>query len=121
MIDVSDGLSTDLDHLCEESQVGAEIEEAAIPRAPIGRPEEPVALEFALHGGDDYELLFTSAARIPPTVSGVKVTRIGRITKSMGMRLVGREAGSGKADSGKAGKGKTQKLKPGGWEHFTKK
>jgi thiamine-monophosphate kinase len=121
MIDVSDGLSTDLDHLCEESHVGAEIEESAIPRGPIGRPEEPVALEFALHGGDDYELLFTSAARIPPTVSGVKVTRIGRITKSMGMHLVGRETGSGKADIGKASKGKTQKLNPGGWEHFTKK
>jgi thiamine-monophosphate kinase len=121
MIDVSDGLSTDLDHLCEESHVGAEIEEAAIPRVQVGRQEKLVALEFALHGGDDYELLFTSAARIPPTVSGVKVTRIGRITKSLGMRLVGRETGSGKADIGKAGKGKTQKLKPGGWEHFKKK
>ena len=121
MIDVSDGLSTDLDHLCEESQVGAEIEEAAIPRAQVGRQEKLVALEFALHGGDDYELLFTSAGRIPPTVSGVKVTRIGRITKSMGMRLVGRGTGGGKAGIGKASKGKTQKLKPGGWEHFTNK
>jgi thiamine-monophosphate kinase len=116
MIDLSDGLSTDLDHLCEESQVGAEIEEAAIPRAQVGRQEELVALEFALHGGDDYELLFTSAARIPPTVAGVKVTRIGRITKSLGMRLVVRETGSGKVSNGKI-----QKLKPGGWEHFRKK
>jgi thiamine-monophosphate kinase len=105
MIDVSDGLSTDLEHLCEESQVGAEIEAEAIPRAQVGLGKKRVALELALHGGDDYELLFTSAAAVPSVVAGVRVTRIGRTTKSAGMRLIGAD-------------GKRRPLKAGGWEHF---
>jgi thiamine-monophosphate kinase len=105
MIDVSDGLSTDLEHICHESHVGAEIEIEAIPRAPVGGEQGSVALEFALHGGDDYELLFTSARAVPPKIAGVAVTRIGRTTRSSGMRLVD-------------GRGKRKPFKPGGWEHF---
>jgi thiamine-monophosphate kinase len=103
MIDLSDGLSTDLEHICEESHVGAEIEAEAIPRARIRK--QSVALPFALHGGDDYELLFTSAATLPPLVAGVRVTRIGRTVPSAGMRLI-------------ASDGKASPLKAGGWEHF---
>lgn len=103
MIDLSDGLSTDLEHICQESHVGAEIEAEAIPRAPVGK--KPVALELALHGGDDYELLFTSAAAVPSKIAGVRVTRIGRTTRSAGMRLIGAD-------------GKARPLKAGGWEHF---
>jgi thiamine-monophosphate kinase len=111
MIDLSDGLSTDLNHICEESQVGAELEAQAIPRSQIernkvSREKEPVALKLALHGGDDYELLFTSAAQVPPKVAGVRVTRIGRITKARGMRLLQ--------------DGSARRLQPGGWEHFRK-
>jgi thiamine-monophosphate kinase len=105
MIDLSDGLSTDLEHICQESHVGAEIEAEAIPRARVGLGKKRVPLELALHGGDDYELLFTSAAAVPPVVAGVRVTRIGRITQSAGMRLIGAD-------------GKRQPLKAGGWEHF---
>ena len=105
MIDVSDGLSTDLEHICAESHVGAEIEAEAIPRARVGPRKKPVALELALHGGDDYELLFTSAATVPSVVAGIRVTRIGRATKSAGMRLI-------------AADGKARPLKPRGWEHF---
>ena len=120
MIDVSDGLSTDLEHICQESRVGAEIEAEAIPRAQIVRgkkergnkergekelAEKRVALDFALHGGDDYELLFTSAAVVPAQVAGVRVTRIGRTTRSAGMRLIGAD-------------GKRQPLLAAGWEHF---
>lgn len=105
MIDLSDGLSTDLEHICQESHVGAEIEAEAIPRAQIAVGKERVGLALALHGGDDYELLFTSAATVPAVVAGVRVTRIGRITKSAGMRLI-------RAD------GKRRPLKAGGWEHF---
>jgi thiamine-monophosphate kinase len=105
MIDLSDGLSTDLEHICQESHVGAEIEAETIPRAQVGRGKKRVALEFALHGGDDYELLFTSAAAVPTQVAGVKVTRIGRTTRTTGMRLI-------------AADGKQQPLKAGGWEHF---
>jgi thiamine-monophosphate kinase len=105
MIDVSDGLSTDLEHICQESHVGAEIEAEAIPRAQVGLGKKRVGLELALHGGDDYELLFTSASAVPSEVAGVRVTRIGRTTQSAGMRLI-------------AADGKPQPLKAGGWEHF---
>jgi thiamine-monophosphate kinase len=105
MIDVSDGLSTDLEHICQESHVGAEIEAQAIPRALVGLGKKRVALELALHGGDDYELLFTSATAIPSEVEGVRVTRIGRTTQSAGMRLIGAD-------------GKARRLEAAGWEHF---
>jgi thiamine-monophosphate kinase len=108
MIDLSDGLSTDLEHICQESHVGAEIEAEAIPRALLGRAKKQVAPEFALHGGDDYELLFTSAEAVPSKVAGVSVKRIGRITRSFGMRLVGAD-------------GKARLLKSEGWEHFKEK
>jgi thiamine-monophosphate kinase len=105
LIDLSDGLSTDLEHICQESHVGAEIEAEAIPLAQVGPGKKRVALELALHGGDDYELLFTSTAMVPPVVAGVRVTRIGRTTRLAGMRLIGAN-------------GKRQPLKAGGWEHF---
>jgi thiamine-monophosphate kinase len=105
MIDISDGLSTDLEHICEESGVGAEIVVAAIPRARVGRPTEQVGIEMALHGGEDYELLFTSAKKIPARVAGVPVTRIGRIARKGGMVLADENGGR-------------RKLVARGWEHF---
>ncbi len=106
MIDTSDGLSTDLSHICEESGVGAEIESGRIPKATVGNPRREVSLELALHGGEDYELLFTCPARkrIPPKIAGVRITEIGRITGRRGMFL--RDANG------------SQKLLPRGWEHF---
>jgi thiamine-monophosphate kinase len=107
MIDTSDGLSSDLAHICEESRVGAEINSASIPRARVGSPTRQVDLESALHGGEDYELLFTVPARkkLPAKLAGVALTEIGRITKSRGIVL--RDA-----------KGRRRKLEPSGWEHF---
>lgn len=104
MIDVSDGLSTDLAHICEESGVGAEIEEALIPRAEWERGRR-VDFPFALHGGDEYELLFTSARKVPARVQGVPITRIGQIQKSPGMKLL---------DASR----KSRRLQVRGWEHF---
>ncbi len=74
-IDLSDGLSTDLAHLCEESHVAAEVDAAALPIHP------DATLEQALHGGEDYELLFAAppAARVPRRIAGIPVTRIGRV------------------------------------------
>jgi thiamine-monophosphate kinase len=105
MIDLSDGLSTDLEHICQESHVGAEIEAEAIPRAQVGQGSKRVSLALALHGGDDYELLFTAAAAVPVQIAGVRVTRIGQSVGSTGMRLIGAD-------------GTPQPLEAGGWEHF---
>src|SRR5262249_37785148 len=90
MIDVSDGLSTDLAHICEESGVGAEVQATTIPRAIVGRPAREVDLRSALHGGDDYELLFTAARskRVPRQIAGVPITQIGRITRGQRVLLV---------------------------------
>jgi thiamine-monophosphate kinase len=105
MIDISDGLSTDLQHICEESGVGAVIEASAIPRARVGRPTELVSLDLALHGGEDYELLFTSGNRVPDKIAGVAVTKIGHVTRKGGTVLVEQNS--------------RRKLEGRGWEHFT--
>jgi thiamine-monophosphate kinase len=104
MIDISDGLSTDLGHICEESRVGAEIEEAAIPRAFVAQGKK-VLLEMALHGGEDYELLFTSSKKAPARIAGVEVSHIGKITRGGGMQI--RDA-----------EGQLRRLEIRGWEHF---
>jgi thiamine-monophosphate kinase len=103
-IDISDGLSTDLDHLCTESGVSAEIEAESLPISP------GASLEQALHGGEDYELLFTARANasIPKRIAGVPLTRIGRIIEARAdqPRLVLLT---------KAGR---QPLQLRGWQHF---
>lgn len=77
-IDISDGLSTDLDHLCMESGVSAEVEAASLPVF------EGASISQALHGGEDYELLFTArpGTRIPARIGSVRISQIGRITKA---------------------------------------
>jgi len=109
MIDTSDGLSTDLAHICEESGVGAEIDSSTIPLASVGKPAREVDLELALHGGEDYELLFTAprGKRIPNRLAGVRINHIGRITKSRQIIL-------------RNSLGDASKLLPKGWEHFRK-
>ena len=100
MIDLSDGLSTDLHHICEESKVGASISAELIPRA------DDVSVEQALHGGEDYELLFTAPAKckINGKIAGVAVTRIGEILRKKKVSLLVEL--------------KEVELRPGGWEHF---
>lgn len=109
MIDISDGLSTDLCHVCEQSEVGAEIETESIPLAAVGTPGRRVDLRFALHGGEDYELLFTApeGRKVPPRIAGVAVRQIGVVTRGRKVWLRDKA-------------GVMQGLAAQGWEHFRK-
>jgi thiamine-monophosphate kinase len=88
-IDLSDGLSGDLRHLCDESRVGAEVELDRIPISPAcqayARTIGVSPIRFALAGGEDYELLFTASPRDCGTIErgtrtrGYRMTRIGTI------------------------------------------
>jgi thiamine-monophosphate kinase len=104
-LDLSDGLSTDLGHLCEESGVAAEVDAAALPLHPAA------TLAQALHGGEDYELLFTarSSARLPRAIAGISITQIGRIVKPRS----GQPAATLLTPQG------PEPLLPHGWEHFS--
>ena len=107
-IDVSDGLSTDLAHICEESGVGAMIEAGAIPIHPVAQSIKSAhPLELALHGGEDYELLFTAPRSIdvPRRIAGVKVSRIGEIVPARNKIRIVQD-------------GRKAVLFPRGWEHF---
>ena len=107
MIDLSDGLSTDLSHICQESGVGAEVWEGAVPRASLGKAAEQVTIEDALHGGEDYELLFTARPKtsVPRSIAGVEITCIGEIVRGKKISLLLRN-------------GRRTALEPHGWEHF---
>ncbi len=113
MIDLSDGLSSDLAHLCRASRTGALIEASRLPinssvaRVCGRRALDPLAL--ALHGGEDFELLFTirprDLRRLPRAVDGVPATYIGDVTH---------RAGRIQISEGR----RRWTLEPAGFEHF---
>jgi thiamine-monophosphate kinase len=113
MIDISDGLSSDLRHLCSESGCGALIQSSALPLDTHAielcgrRALDPLML--ALHGGEDFELLFTvrpeDRDRLPSRVDGIPVHQIGKITNESGMISIEES-------------NRRWALKPGGFEHF---
>jgi thiamine-monophosphate kinase len=103
-LDLSDGLSTDLAHLCEESGVAAEVDAALLPIHPNA------TLAQALNGGEDYELLFTApaATRVPKKIAGIAITQIGRILPLRRNRpIVSLVTARGR-----------EPLRPKGWQHF---
>jgi thiamine-monophosphate kinase len=116
MMDISDGLSTDLTRLCKASGVGARIYAEQIPVPDVPRPLrqmpklDPLAL--ALHGGEDYGLLFTAVGRtvtrIPRNFGRTPITRIGEIVSGSEVTIV-------------APGGKVSALMPGGWDPFRKR
>jgi thiamine-monophosphate kinase len=112
MMDLSDGLSTDLPRLCKASGVGARIHALQIPTGRVPKWNFATgldALTLALDGGDDYELLFAvpprKARQLPPSYQGVALTAVGEVTSARGVTLVDRH-------------GIEAALKPGGWDPF---
>jgi len=112
MMDMSDGLSSDLRRLCEASRVGTIIKSDRLPTVRVTKSERNRGvdpLQMAVHGGDDYELLFTvpksKAKRLPRSVGGVAITPIGEITQAREVVV---------AD----GNGRRRVLKPRGWDPF---
>jgi len=111
MIDTSDGLSTDLGHLCRASGVGAVVWAPKIPVVDVLRQVRSAGfdpLKLALHGGEDYELLFTVPRRLVsrlPRRAGVSVSIIGEMTRKKEIVLV---------DAA----GRATPLKPMGWDPF---
>ena len=109
MIDISDGLSTDLTHLCRASSVAADIDEQSLPIHPLALSNQD-AIQLALHGGEDYELLFTAApaTRVPRRIGAVPVTRIGTVRRTRrGTPLITMRTRDGQTS-----------LEAKGWEHF---
>ena len=114
-MDLSDGLSTDLGRLCRESGVGAEIETASLPIRPTTRKAAAAlgheAAAAALHGGEEYELLFTVRPGKVKSVERIaarqktRISRIGTILRERKVFEVSSAAGR-------------KPLQPGGWRHF---
>lgn len=100
MIDVSDGLSTDLSHILEESKVSARIDK---DRLPIWRG---ATVEHALHGGEEYELIITGL-ELPSTIDGIPLTRIGEIIEAGTREQILLVEGT-----------RESVLQPRGWQHF---
>lgn len=116
MMDISDGLATDLAHLCAESGLGAEVEAEQLPLTPELREAarcyggDPLA--WALKGGEDYRLLFSAAPEaeaaivaLADNLAGVELFRIGRLRPQPGVILR-----QGEAES---------EIGYGGYDHFS--
>lgn len=109
-IDISDGLIADLGHVLETSGLGAEIHTHHIPLSKAAAPQRG-ALEAALAGGDDYELLFTAHPEQRPAIQaigqqqGLPLTVIGRITDGHDLDILDAN-------------GRPVEIDVTGWQHF---
>jgi thiamine-monophosphate kinase len=110
-IDISDGLVADMGQVCKASQVGARIDISRVPVHPLVRENfGDKALEMALSGGEDYELLFTDSAEVMDRVkqsAPCPIAVIGEITSENAGEVTLVDAG-----------GKPFELAKAGWEHF---
>ncbi|WP_428484226.1 thiamine-phosphate kinase [Rhodopila sp.] len=111
-MDVSDGLVQDLGHICQASDLAAEITADLVPLSDAARAAGPAWLETCLTGGDDYELLLA----VPPnreaalyhaaSTAGIPVTRIGRFHSGPAEVII------------RTANGEPLALNRGGWSHF---
>ena len=110
MIDLSDGLASDLHHLLDESSVGATLFEDSLPisDAACRMTDDRSLLEHLLEDGEDFELLFavspSDGAKLLITTGDVTATRIGEIENPLGCRI-------------RMADGSLRNLPRGGWEH----
>ncbi len=101
MIDISDGLASELHHFARESRVGIVIDQGALPVADeaitVANILKKYPLEYCLYGGEEYELLFTLPARkaveakIILSRAGLPCSIIGQVVKGSGVRMIGRD------------------------------
>jgi thiamine-monophosphate kinase len=110
-IDISDGLLADLRHICKSSQVSADVEAEKLPiHAGVRNQFGERALELAVGGGEDYELLFTASSEVVDKIKAAAecpVTAIGRITTGEPGEVKLIDANGNPVIVGKMG-----------WEHF---
>jgi thiamine-monophosphate kinase len=114
MMDISDGLSSDLAHICIESKVGAVVDELLLPVSAdarkMAKKDGRTPADHALGDGEDFELLITMAPRdakrlVEAKPFGTRVSMVGRIVRGRSMRLIGAD-------------GLERALEPGGYEHL---
>jgi thiamine-monophosphate kinase len=109
MIDISDGLSVDLSRICEESDCGAELFLDKLPVSTELKVLQRKACDFALNGGEDYQLLFSVPQKKLAGISKLKnkfgLYSIGRVIEQKGIFVVDRQ-------------GRRKRLQPNPWHHF---
>lgn len=109
MIDLSDGLSLDLARLCRESGCGAEIHMAKLPVSASLKEFSRLPYQDALHGGEDYQLLFS----LPPE----RERMLSKLAKEFPLTKIGKMV-SGRDISVIDRRGHSRKLEHRGFEHF---